>query len=103
MTRCVGRGRNSGGDKGALKPLVLNTCAVEEVARAQFVHEALAMTMVPVELHWPQPPRGVAAHGVITDPGDLTVGSIQTSAFKVERTPALARDARVPAFSTTCN
>jgi AraC-binding-like domain len=76
--------------------LVLDTCAVEEVARAQFVHETLAMTMVPVELHWPQPPRGVAAHGVITDLGDLIVCSIQTSAFKVERTPAPARDARVP-------
>jgi AraC-binding-like domain len=78
--------------------LVLDTSAVEEVARAQFVHEALAMTMVPVELHWPRPPRGVAAHGVITELGDLTVCSIQTCAFKVERTPALARDARVPSI-----
>ena len=56
------------------------------------------MTMVPVELHWPQPPGGVTAHGVITDLGDLTVCSIQTSAFKVERTPAPARDPRVPSI-----
>ena len=34
-------------------PFVLNTSVVEEADRAEFVHEALAMTMVPVELHWP--------------------------------------------------
>jgi hypothetical protein len=79
-------------------PFVLNTSIVEEVDRAEFVHEALAMTMVPVELHWPQERQGVAAHGVITDLGDLTVCSGQTSAFKVERTPSLARDAPEPSI-----
>jgi AraC-like DNA-binding protein len=79
-------------------PFILSTGAVEEVDRAEFVHEALAMTMVPVELHWPDQRRGVAAHGVITDLGDLTVCSGRTSAFKVERTPVLARDAMEPSI-----
>jgi hypothetical protein len=30
---------------------VLNTDAVDEADRAVFVHEALAATMVPIELH----------------------------------------------------
>jgi AraC-like DNA-binding protein len=79
-------------------PFVLNTSVVDEVDRAEFVHEALAMTMVPVELHWPQKRRGVATQGVITDLGDLTVCSGRTSAFRVERTPALARDALEPSI-----
>jgi AraC-like DNA-binding protein len=79
-------------------PFVLNTSIVEEVDRAEFVHEALAMTMVPVELHWPDKRRAVTAHGVITNLGDLTVCSGRTSAFKVERTPALARDALEPSI-----
>jgi AraC-like DNA-binding protein len=79
-------------------PFVLNTSVVEEVDRAEFVHEALAMTMVPVELHWPHERSGVAAHGVITELGDLTVCSGRTSAFRVERTPALARDALEPSI-----
>ena len=79
-------------------PFVLNTSVVEEVDRAEFVHEALAMTMVPVELHWPHERPGVAARGVITDLGDLTVCSGRTSAFKVERTQTLARDALEPSI-----
>lgn len=79
-------------------PFILNTSVVEEGDRAEFVHEALAMTMVPVELHWPQQRRGVAAHGIITSLGDLTVCSGRTSAFKVQRTPALARDALEPSI-----
>jgi AraC-like DNA-binding protein len=79
-------------------PFFLNTSAVEEVDRAEFVHEALAVTMVPIELHWPQQRRGVVAQGVITDLGDLTVCSGRTSAFKVERTRALARDAMEPSI-----
>src|SRR5271169_4093380 len=77
---------------------VLNSDAVDEADRAEFVHEALAMTMVPVELHWPQERRGVAAHGVITNLGHLTICSGRTSAFRVERTPALARDAMEPSI-----
>jgi AraC-like DNA-binding protein len=77
-------------------PFFLNTSAVEEVDRAEFVHEALGATMVPIELRWPQERRGVIAQGVITDLGDLTVCSGRTSAVKVERTPALARDALEP-------
>jgi AraC-like DNA-binding protein len=80
-------------------PFVLNTSVVDNVDRAEFVHEALALTMVPVELHWPSQQRpGVVAHGVITELGDLTVCSGRTSAFKVERTPALARDALEPSI-----
>jgi AraC-like DNA-binding protein len=79
-------------------PFFLNTSAVDEVDRAEFVHEALGATMVPIELHWPEQRRGVLAQGVITDLGDLTVCSGRTSAFKVERTPALARDAMEPSI-----
>ncbi len=79
-------------------PFVLNTSVVDEVDRAEFVHEALAMTMVPIELHWPHERPGVIAHGVITELGDLTVCSGRTSAVRVERTPALARDALKPSI-----
>lgn len=79
-------------------PFVLNTSVVDEIDRAEFVHEALAATMVPVELHWPEQHKQVAAHGVITDLGDLTVCSGRTSALRVERTPALARDAMEPSI-----
>jgi AraC-like DNA-binding protein len=77
-------------------PFFLNASAVEEVDRAEFVHEALGATMVPIELHWPHERREVIAQGIITDLGDLTVCSGRTSAVKVERTPALARDALQP-------
>lgn len=77
---------------------VLNTNEVDEVDRAEFVHEALGMTLVPIELHWPRHVRGVAAHGVITDLGDLTVCPGRTSALRVERTSALARDDMEPSI-----
>src|SRR5271170_6644658 len=77
---------------------VLNTDAVDERDRAEFVHEALAATLVPIELHWLERPRGVAAYGVITELGDLTVCSGRTSAFRVKHTPALARDTLEPSI-----
>src|SRR5690349_9077754 len=52
--------------------------------------------MVPIELHWIGDNPGATAYGVITDLGDLTVCSGQTTAFRVERTPALARDDMEP-------
>ncbi len=76
--------------------IILNTDEVDEVDRAEFVHEALGTTMVPIELHWPTQWRGVIAHGVVTDLGDLTVCSGRTTSYRVERTPALARDAMEP-------
>lgn len=77
---------------------VLDTSVVDEVDRAEFVHEALAATMVPVELHWPAQHHHVAAHGVITDLGDLTICTGRTTAQRVERTPALSRDAMEPSI-----
>jgi hypothetical protein len=77
---------------------VLNTNAVDEADRAEFVHEALAATIVPIELHWLPKATGAAARGVITNLGDLTICSGRTSAFRVERTPALARDAHEPSI-----
>jgi AraC-like DNA-binding protein len=77
-------------------PFILNTDEVDEGDRAEFVHEALGMTMVPIELHWPDQRRAVIAHGLITDLGDLTVCSGRTTSYRVERTPALARDAMEP-------
>ncbi|MFG2958757.1 helix-turn-helix domain-containing protein [Streptomyces sp. NPDC048291] len=75
---------------------LLNTDDVEDRDRAEFVHEALGATMVPIELHWPGHRRSVAAHGTITDLGDLTVCSGRTTAQRVERTAALARDSTEP-------
>lgn len=75
---------------------ILDTDVVDEGDRAEFVHEALGMTMVPIELHWSDQLRGVAAHGIITDLGDLTVCRGRTTSHRVERTPALARDAMEP-------
>jgi AraC-like DNA-binding protein len=83
---------------GARMSFVLDTSVVQEVDRAEFVHEALALTMVPIELHWPHQQPGVVAHGVITELGDLTVCSGRTSALRVERTPSLARDALEPSI-----
>ncbi|MEU9380168.1 hypothetical protein AB0D38_03805 [Streptomyces sp. NPDC048279] len=71
-------------------PVILNTYEVEERDRAEFVHEALGATMVPIELHWPGHRGSVAAHGVATDLGDLTVCS--------GRTTALARDSMEPSI-----
>lgn len=79
-------------------PVILNTDEVEERDRAEFVHEALGATMVPIELHWPGHRRSVAAHGAVTDLGDLTVCAGRTTALRVERTTALARDSMEPSI-----
>ncbi|MET0704384.1 MAG: helix-turn-helix domain-containing protein [Mycobacterium sp.] len=84
---------------GALEcvvPLVLNTDAVEEVDRAEYVHVAMGAAMIPVEWHWLREDSAPSARVVITDLGDLTVCSGRTTAGKVERTPRLARDATEP-------
>ena len=75
---------------------VLNTAEVDEPDRADFVHEALGMTLVPIELRWPERRHGVSARGVITDLGDVTICSGETTAWRVERTAKLARDAMEP-------
>jgi AraC-like DNA-binding protein len=77
---------------------ILNTSVVDEGDRAEFVHEALAQTMVPVELHWPQQPRAVNVHAIITDVGGLRVCPGRTSALRIERTPKLARDDLEPSI-----
>jgi len=77
---------------------ILNTGVVDEGDRAEFVHEALALTMVPVELHWPQQPRAVNVHAIITDVGGLRVCPGRTSALKIERTPKLAHDDLEPSI-----
>lgn len=75
---------------------VLDSGAVDEVDRAEFVHEALGTTLVPIELHWPRRRQAVAAQGVISDLGDLTICTGRTSALRVKRTPPLARDDMEP-------
>ena len=66
---------------------ILNTDEVAESDRREFVHYALGMTMVPIELHWPDNRRGVKARGAITDLGGLTVCAGQTTAA----TPGVVR------------
>ena len=77
---------------------ILNTSVVDEGDRAEFVHEALAQTMVPVELHWPRQPRAVNVRAIITDVGGLRVCPGRTSALRIERTPKLARDDLEPSI-----
>jgi transcriptional regulator GlxA family with amidase domain len=77
---------------------ILDTQQVNKGDRAEFVHEALGATMVPIELHWINAPAEARAHGIITDLGDLTVCSGNTTAFRVERTAALARDDMEPSI-----
>lgn len=77
-------------------PVVLNTDDVDPSDRADYFREALDTTMVSVECHWHDNDLAATAHGVITALGDLTVCCGQTTAVRVERTPALARDAREP-------
>ncbi|ORA35664.1 helix-turn-helix domain-containing protein [Mycobacterium aquaticum] len=77
---------------------ILDTQQVDKGDRAEFVHEALGATMVPIELHWINEPAEASAHGIITDLGDLTVCCGNTTAFRVERTTALARDDMEPSI-----
>ncbi|MER5700012.1 helix-turn-helix domain-containing protein [Streptomyces mirabilis] len=77
-------------------PISLNTTIVDERDRREFVHEALGTNLVPIELHWPERPQGVEAHGVITGIGDITICSGRTTAWRVDRTTKLARDSLEP-------
>lgn len=77
---------------------ILNTSVLDEGDRAEFVHQALAQTMVPVELHWPQQPRAVNVRAIITDVGGLRICPGRTSALRIERTPKLARDDLEPSI-----
>jgi AraC-like DNA-binding protein len=64
--------------------------------RADAVRHAIASTIVHVEIDFPDP--AVAAQGVISDLGALTVCSIRSSARVVERTPRLAGDDMEPSI-----
>ena len=81
---------------------VLNTDAVDEADRAEFVHEALAATMVPIELHWLPKATGAAARGVITNLGDLTICSGRTSALRWSAPQRWLATHWSPASSSTC-
>jgi AraC-like DNA-binding protein len=72
--------------------LVLDTDAFAVSDREEIVRDAISSTIVPVEISWPAPLAAVAARGVISDLGQLTVCSIRSTANVVERTPRLARD-----------
>jgi AraC-like DNA-binding protein len=78
--------------------VIVNTDAVAEADRAEFVHKALGATMASVELHWPQRPEEVFAHGVIAKLGDMTICSGRTSAFRVDHPRALTRDELEPSI-----
>ncbi|MDT5154303.1 MAG: hypothetical protein QOI01_6036 [Mycobacterium sp.] len=77
--------------------LVLDTNEFPVTDRAEVVREAIATTIVPVEIAWPNRTTRVAAQGVIGDLGQLTVCSIRSTAHVVERTARLARDSLEPA------
>ena len=66
--------------------------------RAEVVREAIAGTIVKVEITFPVEEHPVDARGVIADVGPLTVCSIHSNATVVERTPRLARDDMEPSI-----
>ena len=66
--------------------------------RAEVVREAIAGTIVRVEISFPTDGRPVDARGVISDVGRLTVCSIRSNATVVERTPRLSRDDLEPSI-----
>jgi AraC-like DNA-binding protein len=76
--------------------LFLNTSDVAEADRAEMVRQAIATAIVPVEIGWPV--GRVTARGMITDLGELTAGTMRSSATTAERTPAQARDALEPSI-----
>lgn len=78
--------------------LILDTNEFDARDRAEVVREAIATTIVPVEIDWPNHGAPVGARGVISDLGRLTVCSIRSTATVVERTARLARDALEPSI-----
>jgi AraC-like DNA-binding protein len=76
--------------------IVLDTDPVDPVERSEYMHWAMGVAMVSVEWHWVEDGPGATAHGLVTPLGDLTVCVGETTANRVERTPALARDGVEP-------
>lgn len=76
--------------------IVLDTDSVDPMERADYMHWAMGAAMVSVEWHWIQDGPQATAHGLITPLGELKVCSGRTTANRVERTPALARDGVEP-------
>ena len=78
--------------------LKLDTRSFPAQDRAEVVREAIAGTIVKVEITFPVEEHPVDARGVIADIGPLTVCSIHSNATVVERTPRLARDDMEPSI-----
>ncbi|OBI39878.1 hypothetical protein A5709_10890 [Mycobacterium sp. E1386] len=76
--------------------IVLDTDPVDPVERSDYMHWAMGAAMVSVEWHWVEDGPGATAHGLVTPLGDLTVCVGETTANRVVRTPALARDGAEP-------
>jgi AraC-like DNA-binding protein len=60
------------------------------------MHWAMGVAMVSVEWHWVEDGPGATAQGLVYPQGDLTDCVGETTANRVERTPALARDGVEP-------
>ena len=78
--------------------LKLDTRSLPDRDRAEVVREAIAGTIVKVEITFPVEEHPVDARGVIADVGPLTVCSIHSNATVVERTPRLAKDDMEPSI-----
>ena len=78
--------------------LVLDAAGYAAGERADAVRHAIASTIVHVEIDFPGPAAQVAARGVISDLGALTVCSISSTATVVDRTPRLAGDDLEPSI-----
>ena len=69
----------------------IDTTTVDRRDRPDFVQEALGGTLIPIDMYWPEGPGGATARGYVASAGDVTICSGRTTAWRVERTPRLAR------------
>lgn len=76
--------------------LTLDASDLPVADRADAVREAIAATIVHVDIEFPD--RPVAARGAIGDLGRLTVCSIRSTAVRVSRTERFARDDLEPSL-----
>jgi AraC-like DNA-binding protein len=78
--------------------VVFDARQIREADRAEAVRAAVAKSLVPVEIDFAADRGPAAAHLAVTDSGDFTVCSVTSTAVKVHRTAALARDDLPPSL-----
>jgi AraC-like DNA-binding protein len=79
-----------------LVTVVFNARQIPEADRLEVVRETVAKSWAPVEMEFAADLGPMAAHFVLTELGDLALCSSVSTAVKLHRTDALARDDFVP-------